>query len=42
VVLGAGALLMLAPEPTTDLIGLGIVAAGVVAATLARPATRSG
>jgi TRAP transporter 4TM/12TM fusion protein len=41
-VLGAGALLMLAPEPTTDLIGLGIVAAGVVAATVARPATRSG
>jgi len=41
-VLGAGALLMLAPEPVTDLIGLGIVAAGTIAATLARPATRSG
>ncbi|WP_439578916.1 TRAP transporter permease [Elioraea sp.] len=42
VVLGAGALLMLAPEPATDLIGFGIIAAGIIAATLARPATRSG
>lgn len=36
VVLGAGALLMLAPEPITDLVGFGIVVAGIVAARLLR------
>lgn len=36
IMVGAGALLMLAPEPVTDLVGLGIVAATIVAARLMR------
>jgi TRAP transporter 4TM/12TM fusion protein len=36
VVVGAGALLMLAPEPVTDLVGFGIVVAAILAARLLR------